>query len=293
MLARRWATVLALFGAASVVLAYFVTVSGEELPLLGGFDETPSQWDWALEALDPYHDLGVWFVWSPIEAFGVALLVVAVVLSPILLPVVARAAVNGMLIGVGLLTVVASLALLSVYDIGAAFLLTSLGGLAILGAGVLGTATDRPFPRFNESPPRWTVLAAGVGAALLLMSLFLDMASPTSATGITDDDLLGQLSAKGYAFWVELAFAAGLAVVAGALVYRSPPIRLVAGGFLIAVGLQAALHLSGLLFQLGKFDRNVEHAWRFGGAAGLLGCLLVLAAGSGVVWAGSRPKRLT
>ena len=279
-LARRLSTPLALIGAAALALGYFVDVDI-------GLNE--SQWHFALKFLDPYYQSAIWFVWSPIEAFGVALLAAGVVLAGKVV-VLAQEAVNGVLIGIGLLSVAGSLALLRAYDPSPALVLTFLGALAILGAGVLGAATSRPAGL--DEGPRWALRAAGIGAFLLLATLVLDVAAESGGYSgpYPNSAGLGHVAEMGYQFWLELAVAAGIAAVATALAYRLPRARLLAGGLLIGVGAQAALHISGLLFQLVKFDRNLEHTWRFGGVVGLLGAGLLLAAGCAVLRASQAPS---
>ena len=272
---------LALVGAAILTVGYLVDAGIPDSPVALDF-EHGSQWDFALKYLDPYYKLAVWFVWSPIEAFGVALLVATVAVAGIATGS-AREAGHGALIGFGLLSVAASVALLGPYSSSAAVTLTALGGLAILGAGVLGAARARP-AGLDESP-RWVPLAAGIGALFLLASLFLDFASRAKVTSSPDTTGLGDVSEMGYAYWLELAVAVGVAVIAALLAYRVPHARVLVGGLLLAIGLQTALHLSGLLFQLAKFDKNLEHSWRFGGLIGMIGSVLLLVAGSGILLA--------
>ncbi|MGH3131241.1 MAG: caspase family protein, partial [Gaiellaceae bacterium] len=62
--ARRWGTPLALAGAAALVLGYFLPAKWDE-----------SQWWYARNESE------TWWVWSPIEALGVALLAAAVLLA--------------------------------------------------------------------------------------------------------------------------------------------------------------------------------------------------------------------
>jgi hypothetical protein len=195
-------------------------------------------------------------------------------------------AVIGVLIGIGLVSLAGSLALFTMYDFGTALLLTVFGALIILSVGVAGVATSRLGG--SDVSLRWESLVGGVGALLLFVSLFLDIAAPTSSADSDLEFAHGSLSDMGYAYWLELAVVAALGLVAAALAHRLPRARLLAGGLLVACGIQAALHLSGLLFQLWRLDAGSydEHAWRFGGVVGVLGCALLLAAGIGVLRAG-------
>jgi hypothetical protein len=276
-LVGRVSTSLTIAGAVALVLGYFVTARGDE-----------SQWGVALVDLDPYYKHLSWFIWSPIEAIGVALLAVVVLVGGRHLGL-ARDAVGGFLVGIGLLSGAASFALLHYYDWVPAPALTLLGALAILAAGVLLLATNRSSEM--RPSPGWASLAAGSGAALLIFALFLKMAV---ASLEPEPESLGvePLSELGGAFWVELAGAGAVGLAAAALTgARRSRARMVVGGLLVAVGVQAGLHIVGLLFQLGKFRNNLsDEAWKFGGIVGLLGVALLLAAGIAVLRAGRDPE---
>jgi hypothetical protein len=76
--------------------------------------------------------------------------------------------------------------------------------------------------------------------------------------------------------------------VAGALallcLVRMPRARLYASGALVGIGTLLALHLAGVLVEIGKDDgvRNL----RYGGALGIAGGVLLIAAGTRVIRAG-------
>jgi hypothetical protein len=207
----------------------------------------------------------IWALWSPLEAFGAALLVAFALLARRRgrLP---RAAADGLLLGVGLVGVVAMAAFVgSVFESEGTAWLTVVGAAAIAVAGALGLLTRRA-PEV-ESSRRWQLITAA-GVVLALSPLLVNVASWDNS------NLLGDW---GGAFAVEVLFCGVLAAVALLVLIRSPRARLPAGGVLIGVGAMLALHLIGLMIQI--VADNDGAALRLGGPLGLAGAFLLLAAG--------------
>lgn len=240
-------TTLALGGALLLMIAYFRSAS----------------WDTAWYFAAKFDE--IWALWSPLEAFGAALLVALALLARRRgrLP---REAADGLLLGVGLVGVVAMAAFVgSVFESKGTAWFTVLGAAAIAAAGALGLLTHRP-PEVASSR-RWQLIAAA-GIVLALSPLVVNVAFWENS------NLLGDW---GGAFAVEVLFGGALAVIALLVLIRSPRGRLPAGGVLIGVGAMLALHLIGLMIQI--VADNDGAALRLGGPLGLAGGLLLLAAG--------------
>jgi Caspase domain len=260
--AAQWQDGLALLGAALFVLAYFRRASWDS----GWYFATSfSEWFWAL--------------WSPLEAFGAALLVVAAVLAK-RRGWVTRVAADGLLVGVGAVACAAMLALVaSWYELAGLVQATGFGALAIVAAGALGILTRRA-PEIGL--PRLAVAAGGAGAVLGFSPLVVDMAVWEDSALLQDWD---------GAFAVEVALAGGAAIVVLAVLLGAPRLRIPAGGALIGIGAMLALHVGGIAVQLVKEDGAKGPAP--GCALGVAGGLLMVLAGAGVLRAGRREAATT
>ena len=257
MLARALAgaaskqTTLALGGALLFMIAYFQSAS----------------WDTAWYFAAKFDE--IWALWSPLEAYGAALLVAFALLAR-RRGRLAREAADGLLLGVGLVAIIAMAAFVgSVFESEGTDCLTVFGAAAIAAAGALGLLTRRA-PEVALSR-RWQLIIA-VGIVLALSPLVVKM-------GFWDNSHL--LGDWGGAFAGEVLFAGVLAVVALLVLTRSPRARLPAGGVLIGVGAMVALHLIGLMIQIAA--DNDGAALRLGGPLGLAGGLLLVAVGISVV----------
>jgi hypothetical protein len=240
---------LALVGAALLVFGYF-TAAG-----------WTTAWSFAT------HVDEIWFVWSPAEAFGAALLAAGAVLATRRGRLTHEAA-DGLLLGVGLLILPAMAALVRSVDFefGGTAQLTAVGAIAIATAGALGVLTRRG--REVSSSRRATSLAAA-GAALVLSPLFVNL----------DKDWSLLQTGWGGPYYAEVVVAGLVAVVALLLLARVPRARLHAAGALIAVGLLMALHFVGFMIQTRHYGGGVG-AISLGGPLGVLGGLLLVAAGA-------------
>jgi hypothetical protein len=242
---------LALAGAALLVFGYFRAASWE------------SAWYFARN-LD-----GIWAIWSPIEAFGAALLVSLAVLAS-RRGWLAREAADGLLLGVGVIVFAAMAAFVgSVFDFAGTVVVTAAGGSAIAAAGALGLLTRRA-PEVDR-PRRAGVLVAA-GAALGFSPLVVNVAF-WEKSGLLED--------WGGSYYTEVLVAVTAAVLALLVLIRAPRARLRAGGALIAVGVLLALHLVGLMIQVAKWEG--ADALRLGGPLGVAGGLLLVVAGISVL----------
>ncbi|MDQ4029532.1 MAG: hypothetical protein M3168_00660, partial [Actinomycetota bacterium] len=173
---------------------------------------------------------------------------------------------------VGLITSVAMLAFVSSsLEVAGAAVLTALGAAAVVGAASLGVLTRRS-P--DAALPRRATAAAAAGAALGFSPLVVNLASWDSAL----------LEGWGAPFYLEVLLAGMAAVLALLMAIRFPRARLHAAGALIGIGALLALHLVGVLVEIGYGDGFRE--LRFGGALGIAGGLVLAAAGVGVLRAG-------
>jgi hypothetical protein len=228
-----------------------------------------------------FEEWNVFAVLSPIEAGGVALAVVGVAWA-LLANRLDVAVGSGLLAGFATLTSVGAVALLSfaVRRHGTAEVFASvlvlLGALAIVAAAALATRLVRPNGAGGRAP---VALALGaVGAALSFVSLNLDYDGFSSLY----DELVEGESAE-FFFTPAVAIAA---VVAGLVMLASLMRPRIAAGLLLAVGTQSALHYVGLTVAaaLAVGERGEV---RSGGFVGLVGALLVVAAG-GFAYGSSR-----
>ena len=249
--AARWKDPLALGGAALLVLGYFRTAS----------------WDTAW-AFAKRVDL-IWAIWSPLEAFGAALLVVLTVFAT-RRGRLGRDAADGLLFGVGVLVFAAMAAFVgSDFDFDGTARFTWVGAVAIAAAGALGLLTRRA-PEVGW-PRRGRVVAAA-GVVLGFSPLLVNVAQWDSS---------GLLEKWGGAFYLEVLAAGAVVALALLGLLRAPRARLRAGGALIAVGALLALHYVGLMIQIAKWEG--ADAVRLGGALGVAGGVLLIAAGFGVL----------
>lgn len=247
--AGRRQDALALVGAALIVVGYFRTVG----------------WATAWSLATHFND-GIWALWSPLEAFGLALLVAAGVWA-------SRAAWvrpesrDGLLLGVGLTACGAAVDFVgSSFELGGAGIPTALGALAIVGAGLLGLRT-RHAPDAAVSRP--VIAAAAGGAALALSPLVVGVAPWDSGfVGVWD-----------WFFYVEVIVAGVAAVLALLMLIGVAHARLHAAGALIGIGVLLALHYIAVVVE-------VEHQSSVGGIGpggplAIAGALLLAGAGIG------------
>ena len=238
---------LALAGAALLVFGYFRAASWE------------SSWYFARNV-----DV-IWFVWSPIEAFGAAFLVALAVLAS-RRGRLAREAADGFLLGVGVIACAAMAAFVaSEFEFAGTVVVTAAGAAAIAAAGALGLLTRRAPEVLRPAGPACLSPRVLLGFSPLVVNV-----ASWSKTGLLED------WAGSYAIEVLVAVAA--AVVAFVLLIRAPRARVRAGGALIAVGTLLVLHLVGLMFQIAKWE-GVD-ALRLGGPLGIAGGLLLVVGAS-------------
>jgi hypothetical protein len=254
--AARWKDGLAFAGAALLVLGYFRRASWD------------SSWYFAVNFQE-----GIWALWSPLEAFGAALLVAGAV-GASRRGRLRREPVDGLLLGVGVVLLAAAIAFVgSSFEVGGAAFLTGLGALAVLSAGALGLLT-RQAP---EAPlPRRSLTIAGVGAALGLSPLVVNVEPWESAL----------LEGWGRPFYLEVLVAGAAAAVAVGALVRNPRTRLQAAGAVVGIGVLLALHLISRLVFVGT-DERVQDI-RLGAPLGIAGGLLLVVAGAKIL-RGERP----
>jgi Caspase domain len=211
----------------------------------------------------------IWFFWSPVEAFGAALLVVSVVLAS-RRRLLGHEAADGLLLGVGLIVAVGMVAFVaSVFEFAGTAKLTAVGAAGIFAAGALGLLTRRG--REVEWPRRASMVA-GAGAALGFLPLVVNLAVWEKS---------GLLESWPRAAYIEVLAAGVAAVLAVVALIRVPRMRLRAGGALIGLGTLLVLHYLGLMIQIDKYD-GVD-SLRLGGPLGIVGGLLLVVAGISVL----------
>ena len=238
---------IAIGGAALVVFGYFRTASWD------------TAWGFALR-LDE-----IWFLWSPLEAFGAALLVAVAALKS-RRGGLARESFDGLLLGVGVIVFAAMIAFVaSPFDFDGTVVVTGVGAAAIAGAGVLGVLTRRA-P--GVELPRRAGRIAAAGAALALAPLVVNVAYWSDS---------GLLESPPGSYAIEVLVAGAGAVLAVIVMMRAPRARLQAFGALIAVGALLTLHYVGVMIQLVKYEGL--DTLRLGGGLGVAGGLVLLAAG--------------
>lgn len=249
--AAQWKDAIAIGGAALLVLGYFLTASWD------------TAWGFATR-LDE-----IWYLWSPPEAFGAALLV-GVIVRKSRRGGLARESADGLLLAVGVTVLAAMVGFVSAtFDFDSTAAVTALGAAAIAGAGALGLLTRRG-PEI-EVPSRSGWVAAA-GAALVLVPLRVNVAYWDNS---------GLLESFGGAYGMEVLVAGAVGVLAVVLLMRAPRAQLHAAGALIAVGALLAVHYVGLMIQLVKYE-GVD-ALRLGGPLGVAGGVLLLGAGLSVL----------
>jgi hypothetical protein len=247
----RWQHGLALAGAALIVLGYFRTVG----------------WATAWFLATHFKD-GIWALWSPLEAFGLALLVASGVWASRAAGV-PRESGDGLLLGVGLTACAAAIAFVgSSFELAGAGIPTVLGAVAIAGAGVLGLRARRA-PEAVVSRP--VIAAAAAGAALALSPLVVHVASWDS----------GLLSGWDWFFYLEVLIAGVAALVALLVLIGVPNGRLHAAGALIGIGALLALHFVAVVVEVANQDGI--RGGRLGGPLGVAGALLLVGAGIGFI----------
>lgn len=255
--AARWKDALALAGAALVALAYFRRAS----------------WDSSWNLATGFYD-GIWAIWSPLEAFGAAFLVAWAARAgrP---GRISRAAGDGMLLGVGVVVLVATLAFVdSSFEVAGSAVLTAVGALLVVVAALLGLLT-RQAP--EAGLPGSSVAVAVAGTVLGLSPLVVSVADWDS----------GLLDQYGRPFFLEVLVAGPAAALALLVLIRRPRARLQASGVLIGIGALLALHLAGFVIQVAKDDG--VRVLRLGGPLGIVGGVVLVAAGLSV----ARARRAT
>ena len=250
--ASRWQDWLALVGAALLVFGYFRAAAGEK-----------TAWQFATELNE------IWFVWSPVEAIGAALLAAGVVLATHRGRLGYEAA-DGVLLGVGLLVMAAMAAFVrsASWEFGGTAQLTAVGAVAIGAAGALGALTRRG--REAGSSRRATAVAAA-GSALVLSPLFVNLADAENYTLLD--------GVWGGPYYGEVVVAGLVAIVALLLLIRVPRARLHAAGALVAVGILMVIHYAAFMIQVDHYGGAMGR----GGPLGVLGGLLLVAAGISVL----------
>jgi hypothetical protein len=254
--AAHWKDATAIGGAALLVLGYFRTASWD------------TAWGFATR-LDE-----IWYLWSPLEAFGAALLV-AVVVFRSRRGGLARESADGLLLGVSVIVFAAMVAFVgSAFDFDGTVAVTGVGAAAIATAGILGVLTRRA-PEVGL--PRRATRFGAAGAALGLSPLVVNLG---------DWDSSALLDGWPGSYSIEVLVAGAAAIVAVVVMVRTPRARLHTAGALIAVGALLAVHYVGFMIQFAKHE-GVD-SLRLGGVLGVAGGLVLLAAGIRVVRAESR-----
>ena len=254
--AARWKDGFALAGAALIVLGYFRRASWD------------SSWHFATDFTE-----GIWAIWSPFEAFGAGLLVAGAMWAR-RRGRLRREAVDGLLLGVGVVVLAATIAFVgSWFELGEAAVFTGLGALAVGSAGALGLLT-RQAP---EVPlPGRSLTLAGTGTALGLSPLVVNVQPWESAL----------LEGWGRPFYLEVLVAGAAAGLAFGALIRTPRARLQAAGALVGIGVLLALHLAALLVHVATDGRAQDI--RLGAPLGIAGGLLLILAGRKIL-RGERP----
>ena len=249
--AAQWKDALALAGAALIVFGYFRTASWD------------TAWGFAKRRDE------IWAIWSPLEAFGAALLVAAAVLGS-RRGRLGRDGVDGFVFVVGLLAFVAMAAFVRAdFEFAGTARFTMVGAAAIAAAGALGLLTHR------APEVAWTRSArvlASAGVVLGLSPLLVNLGDWSSS---------GLLESWGGAYYLEVLVAGAVTGVAMFGLLRAPRERLRAAGALVAVGLLLTFHYVGLLIQIGKWEG--ADSIRLGGPLGIVGGLLLIAGGVSVL----------
>ena len=249
--AARRRDVLALLGAACVVLGYFRS---------SGYD---ASWTLARRV-----DFGIWSIWSPLEAVVAVLLAAGSVFAH-RRERLSREGADGLLLGVGAVVFFAMVAFVGSWlKLAGTSEWTAFGAVVIAAAGAAGLARQRGS---EVALPRQVTPLTVAGIVLLLAPLVVDVASFGGTT----------LADLGRPYYIELLAGAVAAAVAGLTLVRAPHARLQAGGVLAAVGLLLSAHLIGLLVDVGHAN-GFGHI-RLGGVLGIVGGLLLARAGTRIV----------
>jgi hypothetical protein len=219
----------------------------------------------------------IWLSWTPVEAFGAALLAAGAVLAR-RRGRAGREAVDGLLLAVGLLVLVGAVALASSpaeTKILGVVGVTAIGALVLGASGALGVLTRRAR---EIALPRGAIGIGVAGAILGLAPLTVTVGNWGKSTllrGISGD--------SGFPVAVEVAVA-GLAAGAALLVLATAPrMRLHAAGALVGIGTLLALHLVGPIVHIVYWVDRGALGW--GGPLGIAGGLLLVASGARVLLA--------
>lgn len=255
--AARWKNPLALAGAALLVLAYFRQAS----------------WDTSWKFATGFHE-SIWAVWSPVEAFGLAVLVGSAVLA-ITRGRLGREGIEGMFLGVAVVVCAGASSFATAYKAEGGFRLTMLGAAVLAGAGLLGLVTRRAS---DVALPRRAIMLAAAGVLLGLSPLAVNLADWESSL----------LDFKWRPIYLEVLAVGIVAAAAWLVLLRVPRARLHAAGFLVAAGVGLGLHVLGVLVQIAHDDGFGK--LRLGGPLGIAGGLLLVAAGASVLRAQPRAE---
>ena len=254
LLARgaRWQDALAVGGAILVAIGYFQAAS----------------WDTTFAFATGFQDY-VWYLWSPPESIAVIALAVGIPLAR-RRGWLGHGPADAALVAVGGIALGATVGFVAYYGFNSSPRLTTLGALAILGAGLSGLVTRRG----RETPlTRRTATVAAVGVALTAAPLAVNV-------GNFNSSLLNEWWG-GFAFAVDALVAVLGALAALLVLIGAPRERRRAAGALIAIGLLLALHLTGLLIEFGH-DEGFSNI-RVGAPLGIVGALLLIVAGARVL----------
>jgi hypothetical protein len=253
----------ALVGTALLVLAYFRAASWA------------SGWYYARTWSDD-----VWAIRSPLEVAGSAALAGLALLGASR-GRIGREAAEGAYVGVGAASIAATVPFANLYDVQrGGTLLTGLGGLCLVLAGLAGLAARRA-PAAGL--PRHTGVVVAAGVLLGLAPLVVNVAE-------WDDSSLFALF-DGWAYAAEVLLLALVAAGTSVVLVRLPRLRLHAAGTLVGLGTILALHLVGIIVELAHEDGMLKVG--LGAPLGIVGGILLVVAGARVLRAEREPEAPT
>jgi hypothetical protein len=236
----------------------------------------PASWDTAWAFATDF-DGDIWLIWPPVEAFGVALLIGGAIVAR-RRGRLGQEGVDGLLLAVGLVVCSAMVAFagspLEVRATGTA-IFTALGAVSIAMSGALGILTRRGR---EAGLPRRIVGISAAGVLLALAPLVVNFGNWNSALlidGIAHD--------YGLPNYIEVLVAGTLAIFTVLALAGAPRARLHTGGALVGIGTVLLLHLIGIAVHISYFTSVGDLRW--GGALGIAGGLLLVAAGAMVLQA--------
>jgi hypothetical protein len=245
---------VALAGAALIALAYLRSAGWETAwRYATGFEED------------------IWLCWTPVDAYGAALLAAGAVLAR-RRGRAGREAVDGLLVAVGLLALAGALALGSSpaeTKLLGAVGVTAIGALVVGSSGALGVLTRRA----REIAVARGTFALGVAGALL------GLAPLTVRVGDWQNShLLGGISSIAeFPVAIEVIVAGVVAAAALLALAAAPRMRLHAAGALVGTGTLLALHMVGPVVHIVYWVNASALGW--GGPLGIAGGVLLVTAG--------------